>query len=566
MYTWKIELVAARAGWAIVAALWSAVACAQPGAFIAPVQTAHAELAGLAQLADGTLLYADAYGVYRVKGTQLETLLSNPVQGGYCVGSFPGAGCINWAPLVYHTKPMAADSSGAIYIADPERQLLERYDEFQQAFVTIATGVGAPTSLAADTTSLYFNDPTGCRVLRGSQSAVSTVAGTGTCGYSNDGGPATSAQILAVTAIALDAAGNLYIADARAGVVRRVDTSGTIMTIVGTGNPGEGAEAVPANATPLNGPDGLAVDAQGDLFIAEAAGNRIRMVGFDGLVRTVAGSSNTSVSPVDQYGYALLAPLAAPGCLAMGSSSGLLICDSGGNSIAELLPVVPGRWAIPLENGAYGLPPQSWVSVLGDFSGLPTMDWSNSISPDGALPTSLAGVTATVAGQPCVVSYVSPSRIDLLLPAVLASGWQSLNLNWPGGSLANSVLTRTADAEYLAQTLNGILYALATGPDGSLITPDRPARPGETITLYATGLNITGPMTPPYDTTQPNAVQVVIGGEGYPAISAAPFSPGVFQVVVRIPPTLGAAEYPLHIFADGFFSSAPTVLPVGAAQ
>jgi uncharacterized protein (TIGR03437 family) len=139
-------------------------------------------------------------------------------------------------------------------------------------------------------------------------------------------------------------------------------------------------------------------------------------------------------------------------------------------------------------------------------------------------------------------------------------------LNWPGGSLANSVLTRTADAEYLAQTLNGILYALATGPDGSLITPDRPARPGETITLYATGLNITGPMTPPYDTTQPNAVQVVIGGEGYPAISAAPFSPGVFQVVVRIPPTLGAAEYPLHIFADGFFSSAPTVLPVGAAQ
>jgi hypothetical protein len=240
--------------WAAVAALWSAVAAAQPGAFIATAQMAQPELAGLAQLSDGTFLYADAYGVYRVNGSRVEALLSNPVQGGYCIGSFPGAGCINWAPLVYHTKPMAADSNGTIYIADPEQHLLERYDETQQAFVTIATGVGAPTALAADTSSLYFNDPAGCRVLRWSQNAVATVAGTGTCGYSNDGGPATTAQILAVTAIALDALGNLYIADAKAGVVRRVDTNGVIMTVVGTGNPGQGGEATPANATPLHGP------------------------------------------------------------------------------------------------------------------------------------------------------------------------------------------------------------------------------------------------------------------------------------------------------------------------
>ncbi|MGA2116048.1 MAG: hypothetical protein ABSH56_15010 [Bryobacteraceae bacterium] len=552
--------------WAVAAALWPAAAFAQPGGFIAPVRGVHAELAGLTQLADGTLLYADAYGVYRVKGSQVETLLLNPVQGGNCIGSFPGVGCIQWAPLVYHTKPMAADSNGTVYIADPEQHLLERYDETEQAFVTIATGVGAPTSLAANTTGLYFNDPAGCRVLEWSQGAVSTVAGTGTCGYSNDGGPATSAQILAVTAIALDAAGNLYIADAKAGVVRRVDTSGIITTIVGNGIPGEGAEATPAAATPLNGPDGLAVDAQGDLFIAESAGNRVRMVGSDGLVRTVAFSLNTSLYPIDQYGYALLTPLAAPGCLAIGSSGGLLICDSGNDRILQLLPAVAGRWAIPLENGAIGLAPQSWVSVLGDFSGLPTMDWSDSIGADASLPTSLAGVTATVGAQPCVVSYVSPSRIDLLLPATAGPGQQPLTLDWPGGSLTNQILIRPADAEYLAQPLNGILYALATSPDGSLITPQRPVVPGETITLYVTGLNITGPVTPPYDTTQPNSMQVVVDVYGYLVISAAPFSPGVFQVVVQIPPSLGAAEYQVHIFADGFFSSAPAVLPVGAAH
>jgi len=72
VYSRRINRLAAR--WAAAAALWPAAASAQPGGFIAPVQGAHAELAGLAQLANGTLLYADAYGVYRVKGSQVETL------------------------------------------------------------------------------------------------------------------------------------------------------------------------------------------------------------------------------------------------------------------------------------------------------------------------------------------------------------------------------------------------------------------------------------------------------------------------------------------------------------
>jgi uncharacterized protein (TIGR03437 family) len=290
------------------------------------------------------------------------------------------------------------------------------------------------------------------------------------------------------------------------------------------------------------------------------------MAGSDGRVRTVAGSSNTSPYITNDYGYALLSQLTAPSCLAIGSSGGLLICDSGNDRIRELLPVVPGRWVLPLLNGSFGQPPQSWASILGDFAGLPTTDWSNSIGADGSLPTSLAGVTASIDSQPCVVSYISPSRIDLLLPAGLAPGPQSLTLNWPGSSLTDPLLIRTADAEYLAQPLNGILYVLATGSDGTLITPERPALPGETIALYVTGLNLTGPVTPPYDTNQRNSMQVVVEVYGYPVISAEPFSPGVFQVVVQLPSTLGAAEYPLHIFAGGFFSQAPIVLPVGGRQ
>jgi uncharacterized protein (TIGR03437 family) len=441
---------------------------------------------------------------------------------------------------------------------------LERYDEASQAFVTIATNIGSPTSLAtAGDGSVYFNDPAGCRVQRWNQNAVTTVAGTGTCGYSNDGGPATAAEILAVTAIALDGGGNLYIADAEAGVVRRVDTNGIIMTIVGTGNPGIGGEATPAGATALDSPGGLAVDALGELFIAETGANRIRMVGSDGLVRTVAGAANRPGYVIDDT-YALQSQLTAPTCLAMGNSGGLLICDSGDERIRELLPAVPERWALPLSGGAIG--PQSWVSILGNFAGVPTMDWSNAIGPGGSLPTSLAGVTVSMDGQPCVVSYISPTRIDVLLPASLGSGWQNGSVNWPGGSLATSALIGLNAAQFLSQQLNGILYVLATAPDGSLITPQRPAVPGQIVTFYVTGLNITETVVPPYDTTLAGSMQVVINSLGYPVLSAAPFSTGVYQVAVQIPANLSAGEYRLNLFSGGYFAQAPIFLPIGVRQ
>src|SRR5260370_29816122 len=124
---------------------------------------------------------------------------------------------------------MAAKSIGTICSADPEHHLIQQYDDSSEGFVTISANVGAPSSLAADDDgNLYFNDPDGCRVRRLSQGIVATIAGTGTCGYTNDGGPATSAEILSVRAIALDASVHLYIADDKAGVVRWVDNNGTI--------------------------------------------------------------------------------------------------------------------------------------------------------------------------------------------------------------------------------------------------------------------------------------------------------------------------------------------------
>ena len=353
-------------GWTVAAVLSVGNATGQPDRFIITAFNTQPVLTSLQILPDGTVLFADAYGIYRTRNGQTQTLLSNPVGGGYCAVTMFGM-CILWIPPVYHTKPMAADSHGVVYLADPEQHLMERYDETSSTFVPVLSGAGSPTALAATGDGdIYFNDPAGCRVLRFFQGSLSTAAGTGTCGYSNDGGPATTAEILSISAIALDSSGRLYIADNFAGVVRRVDTSGNIMTIVGTGMPGEGADGAPADQTPLNGPAGLAFDAQGNLYITEAKGNRVRMLGADGLVRTIAGTGTAGYT--GDYGLAAAAQLAAPGCMAVSPSGTLEVCDT--DRVRELIPVLPDRWVIPVLGApqASRFSPGSWMMLLGDFA------------------------------------------------------------------------------------------------------------------------------------------------------------------------------------------------------
>lgn len=147
---------------------WLPVALAQPNSFIVTDRGTRAALNSLRLLNDGSVVYSDAYGVYRATAQRTETLLTNPVQEAYCIPMF--GRCFYWISAVYHLKPMAADSQGTIYIADPEKHLIERYDGGKKAFVTVAENAGAPTSLAAgDDGDLYFNDPGGCRVRRLSQ-------------------------------------------------------------------------------------------------------------------------------------------------------------------------------------------------------------------------------------------------------------------------------------------------------------------------------------------------------------------------------------------------------------
>jgi trimeric autotransporter adhesin len=122
--------------------------------------------------------------------------------------------------------------------------------------------------------------------------AITTFAGTGVAGFSGDGGPATSAMLNSPYCIALDAAGVVYIGDV--STVRKVNTAGIISTVAGNGVVGFGGDSGPATLAQLNGPSGLTIDHSGNIIIADKKNHRLRRVGADGIITTIAGTGSVS--------------------------------------------------------------------------------------------------------------------------------------------------------------------------------------------------------------------------------------------------------------------------------
>jgi sugar lactone lactonase YvrE len=160
-----------------------------------------------------------------------------------------------------------------------------------------------------------------------------TVAGTGSVGYSGDGGAAASAAFAAPGALDYDAAGNLYVADRDNHVVRMISPAGTVTTVAGSGQQGFSGDGGPATSAALNTPSGVAVDASGNLYIADSHNQRIREVS-GGNIKTVAGTGTAGFT--GDGGSATAAELDLPSAVAVDASGNLYIADTNNQRIRVL--------------------------------------------------------------------------------------------------------------------------------------------------------------------------------------------------------------------------------------
>src|ERR1035441_4633979 len=220
-------------------------------------------------------------------------------------------------------------------------------------FITTVAGNGTGTFAgdggAAPNASLYYSigvtlDASGnlfiadtfhYRVRKvATNGTISTVAGNGTFGFSGDGSAVTNASLSTLSGVACDAFGNLYIADTANARIRKVGTNGIISTVAGNGIgtfAGDGGAAINAS---LYGPDGVALDASGNLYIADNHNNRILKVGTNGIITSVAG--NGSANYAGDGGAATNASLNVPANVALDIAGNLYIADNYNNRIRKV--------------------------------------------------------------------------------------------------------------------------------------------------------------------------------------------------------------------------------------
>ena len=255
------------------------------------------------------------------------------------------------------TDPFAVtvDGAGNLYISDLRAHCIRKVDATTGTISTIAgTGewgyggdggpaieaqLSEPHGVAVDAVgNVYITSYWNHRVRKVDTvtGAISTIAGTGGWGYRGDGGPATQAEFRYPQGVAVDGAGNLYIADEGNHRVRKIEAvTGTISTIAGTGEWGYSGDGGPAIEAQLRYPSAVTVDGAGSFYIADSGNNRIRKVSaFTGTINTIAGTGEWGYS--GEGGPAIEAQLGYPQAVAVDHVGNLYIADFHNNRIRKM--------------------------------------------------------------------------------------------------------------------------------------------------------------------------------------------------------------------------------------
>jgi uncharacterized protein (TIGR03437 family) len=563
---------------------------------------------GLALDASGNLYVADALNqrIRKIAGGSISTIAGNGVV------SYSGNGGPALSAQMNAPEGVAMDSAGNLYVADTANNVVRKV---ANGTITAFAGNGtsgsggdggaatsaqlnSPEGVAVDSAgNVYIADSGNARVRKVDASGtISTVAGNGTPGYGGDGGAAAGAQLYTPTAVAVDGAGNLFIADFNNSRIRKVSAGGTISTVAGNGNSGYSGDGAPATSAQINLPQGVAVDSAGNLYIADTGNNVIRRVGANGLISTLAGNGligysgdggpatqaqlgNPSAVAVDSAGSlyvadgstrirkvfpsglivtiagngtagysgdggaATSAQLNAPSGVAVDSAGNVYVADTANNAVRALKPSGYGLSLAAVTNGASfqagAIAPGEVVALFGSGMG-PSSLARFQLNSAGQVPTSTGGTSVFFNDIPAPVLYSSANQVGVVVPFGV-TGPKVLVVVQYNGQVAAPVTVDLTPVAGSLFTLNasGAGQAAALNQDYSVNGAGNPAKAGSFVFLYATGLGQTNPGGQdgvPTGSTLPLPLQTVtatIGG--MPAtVQFAGGAPGLVAGVMQI--------------------------------
>jgi uncharacterized protein (TIGR03437 family) len=444
-------------------------------------------------------------------------IISTVAGGGTSVGDGVRAIEAELSPVA-----IAVDTSGNLYIADSVFGVFRvRKVDTKGIITTVAGGAGCcalgdggqatgaylaiPYGLAVDSAgNLYIAQAngSGANLVRkvSANGVITTVAGGGTA--SGDGGPASSASLARPLGVAVDTAGNLFITEANGNRVRRVSKSGTITTIAGIDNPWH-----------------VAVDASGNLYVTQSSGATVRSVTPDGTVTAIAGTGTHGFS--DDGGPATIAMLDLPAGIALGSRGTVYVADAtlGIARVRLLTPVAPLTTPPSITSGgiisagAFGaftsVAPGSWIEIYGANLAANSRLWTGADFNGVNAPTSLDGTKVTIGGQLAFIDYISPTQVNAQVPSNVGTGLQPVIVTTTAGASAPyTVMVNAAQPGFLAPSsfsIGGKQYIVALFSDGATFVlpsgaiagvPSRRAKPGDSITLYGVGFGSVTPNIP----------------------------------------------------------------------